>query len=130
MTSAHPRPRIVEVAFWTWVAASILVVFFGILIATSNAPALYRGAGVVFSVAGLTLAYLAYSARNGRSRFRWAAVALALTLILLVILFEIVWQLGPGWLLIVILLLTGSFAATRDTASAWFNAPNSGSDGG
>jgi len=130
MTSAEPRPRIVEVAFWTWVAAAILLVFFGILIATSNAPAFSRGAGVVFLVAGLTLAYLAHRARNGRSRFRWAAVALALTLILLVILFEIVWLLGLAWLLIVVLLMIGSFAATRDTASMWFDAAESGRDGG
>lgn len=130
MTSAEPRPRIVEVAFWTWVAAAILLVFFGILIATSNAPSFFRVAGVVFLVAGLALAYLANRARNGRSRFRWAAVALALTLILLVIVFEIVWLLGLAWLLIVVLLLIGSFAATRDTASRWFDAAESGRDGG
>src|ERR1700756_5082156 len=129
MTSAEPRPRIVEVAFWTWVAAAILLVFFGILVATSTAPAFLRIAGVVFSLAGLALAYLAHRARNGRSPFRWAAFALALALIFLVILFEIVWQLGPGWLLIIVLLLIGAFAATRDTASAWFDAVDSGSDG-
>ena len=129
MTSAEPRPRIVEVAFWTWVAAAILLGFFGILIATSNAPALFRAAGVVFFVAGLTLGYLAHRARNGRSGFRWAAVVLALTLIMLVILFAIVWMLGLAWLAIVVLLLIGSFAATRDAASAWY-AGESGRDGG
>jgi hypothetical protein len=55
---------------------------------------------------------------------------LALTLILLVILFEIVWLLGLAWLLIVVLLMIGSFAATRDTASMWFDAAESGRDGG
>ena len=109
MTSAEPRPRIVEVAFWTWVAAAILLGCFGILIATSNAPAFSRGAGVVFVVAGLTLAYLAHRARNGRSRFRWAAVALALTLVGLLILFEILLR-GLVWLLIIALLLIGAIA--------------------
>ena len=130
MTSAEPRPRIVEVAFWTWVAAAILLGCFGILIATSNAPAFFRAAGVVFLVAGLTLGYLAQRARNGQSGFRWAAVVLALTLISLVILFEIVWMLGLAWLAIVVLLLIGSFAATRDTASAWYDAAESGRNGG
>jgi hypothetical protein len=129
MTSAEPRPRIVEVAFWTWVAAAILLVLFGLLIATATAPVFFRGAGVLFSVAGLALAYLAGRARSGRSRFRWAALALALTLILLVILFEFVWLLGPAWLLIVILLLIGAFAATRDKAQAWFDAVEAGRDG-
>jgi hypothetical protein len=130
MTSAESRPRVVEVAFWTWVSAAILLVVFGILIATSNAPAFSRGAGAVFLVAGLALTYLAHRARNGSSRFRWAAVGLALTLIMLLVLFEMVWQLGLAWLLIVVLLLIGSFAATRDVASAWFDAAESGRDGG
>jgi hypothetical protein len=128
MTPADPRPRIIEVAFWTWVAAAILLVLFGLLIATATAPVFFRGAGVVFSVAGLALGYLAGRARSGRSRFRWAAVALALTLVLLLILFDLLLR-GLVWLLIVILLLIGAFAATRDTAHSWFDAVDSGSDG-
>jgi hypothetical protein len=129
MTSAQRRPRIVEVAFWTWVSASILLVVTGVLIATATAPAIFRGAGAVLTVGGLALAYLAHRARNGRSRLRWAAVVLALTLVLLLILIDlfVTWVL---WLLTIILLLIGTYAATRDTASTWFDAAESGRDGG
>jgi hypothetical protein len=129
MTSAEPRPRIVEVAFWTWVSAAILLVLFGVLFATATAPVFLRGAGAVFAVAGAALAFLADRARRGRSRFRWAAVALALTLVALLIVFDVLLR-GLVWLVIIAFLLIGSFAATRDVASAWFDAAESGRDGG
>jgi hypothetical protein len=128
MTSANPRPRIVDVAFWCWVAAAFLLILFGVLLVTATAPVFFRAAGGVFTIAGLALAYLAGRTRRRNSRFRWAAVALALTLVVLLILFDILLR-GLVWLLIVILLLIGAFAATRDTASAWFDAVASGSDG-
>jgi hypothetical protein len=128
MTSANPRPRIVEVAFWCWVVAAVLLALFGLLIATATAPLFFRCAGGLFSLAGLAFAYLAGRARRGDSRFRWAAVALALTLVLLLVLFDILLR-GLVWVLIVILLLIGTFAATRDSATEWFDANKSGSGG-
>ena len=125
MTSANPRPRIVDVAFWCWVAAAFLLILFGVLLVTATAPVFFRAAGGVFTIAGLALAYLADRTRRRNSRFRWAAVALALTLVVLLILFDILLR-GLVWLLIVILLLIGAFAATRDTASAWFEGNESG----
>jgi hypothetical protein len=129
MTSADPRPRIVEAAFWCWAVAAMLLVLFGLLVATATAPLFFRGAGALFAVAGLALAYLAGRTRRGHSRFRWAAFALALTLVVLLILFDVLLK-GLVWLLIIILLLIGAFAVTRDSATAWFDGVETGTDGG
>jgi len=124
MTSASSPPRIVQVAFWCWALGAVALVLLGLLIATSTAPGFFRGAGVIFAVAGLGLAFLAGRTRRGDSRFRRAAVALALTLVVLLVLFAILVH-GLGWALVAALMLAGAIAATRSSASAWFDAVES-----
>ena len=87
MTATEPRPRIVTVAFLCWLAAAILLMLGGFLLVLSRAPVpvFYRGAGVLWVVAGALLSYLAGRSRNGDTRFRRAAVALSVALALLLL---------------------------------------------
>ncbi len=129
MTSAQPRPRSVQVAYWAWLVGAVALVLLGLLIATSSAPAFFRGAGVIFAAGGLGLAYLAARMRRGDPRFRRAAIALAMALVVLLVLFTIQVH-GLGWALAAIPVLAGAIAATRQTASDWFDSVDPGRDGG
>jgi hypothetical protein len=129
MTSAQPRPRIVDLAYWSWLSAAAVLMFLGIWGAASRAPVFYRGVGVILGIAGLAIGFLAGRTRRGDKRFRRATVALAFTLAALLIMFA---MLGGGliWLLPMILLWTGAFAVTRTPANEWFDAMEAGEDGG
>jgi hypothetical protein len=122
MTAARPRPRIVTVAFWCWLVASVLLVAFGMLLALSPdpLPVLFRGAGALFAAAGLGLGYLAGRARLGQPRFRRAAVALALAIVVLLALFALMSR-GPVWLLVMIVTMVGAILMMRPSAQNWFD---------
>jgi biotin transporter BioY len=123
MTAPPPRPRVVDTAFWTWLAASVLLVLGGLLIATStgNIPGLFRGMGGLFAVAGFAMGYLAGRTRQGDKRFRRATVALTLALMILVTLFALS-TMGFLWLVIIVLLITAATLAMRPVATEWFDA--------
>jgi peptidoglycan/LPS O-acetylase OafA/YrhL len=104
-------------------------VLLGLLFATSTAPAFFRGAGVIFLLAGVGLAYLGGRTRRGDSRFRRAAVALSMALVVLLVLFAIQVH-GLAWALVAMLVLAGASAATRPSASKWFDAVDSESNDG
>jgi hypothetical protein len=91
----------VTVAVWCWLIGATLLIVGGMLTATTDLPALYRGAGVLTAVAGAGLAFLAGRSRTGDTRFRRAAVALSLTLVA------------------VIPLIVGTVLMTRPSASSW-----------
>jgi hypothetical protein len=129
MTSANPRPRSVQVAFWSWVAAAVVLVLFGMWLLASTAPIFTRGVGVILAVAGLAVGYLAARTANGDKRFRRAAVALSLALAVLLALLAIL-NLRPLWLIPMVLLLAGAHAATRTSVDPWFDAVDSGREGG
>jgi hypothetical protein len=123
MTAPHPRPRVVDAAFWAWLAAAVLLVLSGLLIATSSAsiPGFFRGAGALFALAGFAMGFLAGRTRQGDKRFRRATVAMTLTLTVLVTLFALT-TMGFIWLVIIVLLITAAALATRPAATDWFNA--------
>jgi peptidoglycan/LPS O-acetylase OafA/YrhL len=123
MTAPHPRPRVVEAAFWTWLAAAVLLVLGGLLVAASSAhiPVFIRGAGALFAVAGFATGYLAGRTRQGDKRFRRATVALTLALTVLVTLFALS-TLGFLWVLIIVLLITAAVLVMRPAATEWFDA--------
>ena len=122
MTAAPSRPRVVTAAFWCWVVASVLLVAFGLLLAFSRdeLPILFRGAGVLFALSGLGLGYLSGRARLGHTRFRRAAVALALAVVLILALFALMSR-GPVWLLVMILTMVGAVLMMRPSAQDWFD---------
>src|SRR5271167_3249549 len=147
MTSANPRPRVVEVAFWCWVAAAVLLIVSGLLEITmvkysdlrnaypASVPdsdvrslfAYYRAVGIVAAVWGMAIGYFAGRTRRGNKRFRRGAVALSVAGVVLLLAAKVLLG-GVGLLavLAVIPLLVAVVAATRESASAWFDAVDSG----
>ncbi len=122
MTPTQQRPRVVTVAFGCWVVASVLLVAFGLLLAFSQdpLPVLFRGVGVLFALSGLGLGYLSGQARLGHARFRRAAVALALAVVVVLALFALISR-APIWLLVMILAMVGAVLMMRPSAHDWFD---------
>ena len=115
------RPRTVEIAFWLWALAALGMITAGLLVAlsTSPNPALFRGAGALFVVAGAALAYLAGRTRNGDLRFRNAGIGLALAVSILLALFSVL-SFGLVWVLVMILAIVGAVLMLRPSSQAWF----------
>lgn len=121
MTAPLPRPRVVSAGFWCWAAAAVLLVAFGLLLAFSpdSLPTLFRGMGVLFAATGLGLGFLAGRARLGDARFRRAAIALSLAIVLILALFSL-YSRGPIWLIMMILTMIGAVLMMRPPAQEWF----------
>ena len=62
--------------FGCWLVASVSLVLLGLLMALTraNLPTFFRGAGILFALAGLALGYLAGRTRAGHAQLRRAAV--------------------------------------------------------
>ncbi|MGX9789527.1 hypothetical protein [Mycobacterium sp. MMS18-G62] len=119
MTAPPSRPRVVTAAFWCWVAASIMLIVGGLIVASVGLPLVYRGAGVITAAAGAGLAFLAGRARSGDTRFRRAAVTLSLATVVLVALVAVVGIVHVLTLLAVIPLIAGVVLITRPAAASW-----------
>ena len=119
MTAPQPRPRVVTAAFWCWVAASILLIVGGLLAASVSLPPVFRGAGVITALAGAGMAFLAGRSRQGDTRFRRAALALSLTIVVLVALLAVFGVVHVLTLLAVVPLIAGTVLMTRPAAASW-----------
>jgi hypothetical protein len=120
MTAPEQRPRAVTAAFWCWVVASVLLILGGLIVASASLPPLSRGGGVITGLAGAGMAFLAGRSRAGDTRFRRAAVALSLAIVVLmplVVMFGVVHVLT---LLGVLLLIAGTVLITRPVVASWF----------
>jgi multisubunit Na+/H+ antiporter MnhB subunit len=146
MTSAEPRPRIVEVAFWCWVVAAVLLILGGLLAVTTGfdtlrhvVPAtvaddkvrslltIYRATGAICIALGLAFGYLAGRTRRGDKRFRRAAIALSVAAVVLLVLCAVLLGYVPYLApFATIALMVAAVLATRDKAQAWFDAVDSG----
>jgi hypothetical protein len=106
--------------------ASVVLVAFGLLLAVAPdpLPALFRGVGALFALSGLGLGYLSGQARLGHNRFRRAAVALALAVVVVLALFALISR-GSIWLLAMILTMIGAVLMLRPTAQDWFDEEES-----
>lgn len=118
MAAPQSRPRVVTAAFWCWLVASILLIVGGLLAATYALPAVFRGAGVVTALGGAGLAFLAGRSRDGDTRFRRAAVALALIIVVLVGLLAVFGIVHVLTVLAVIPLIAGALLITRPSAAS------------
>jgi peptidoglycan/LPS O-acetylase OafA/YrhL len=118
MTAPQSRPRVVTAAFWCWVVASFLLILGGLIAASLNLPVAFRGAGIILALAGGALAFLTGRTRSGDTRFRRAAIALALTLILLVALAALFRLVNGITLLAMIPLIAGTVLITRPSAAS------------
>jgi peptidoglycan/LPS O-acetylase OafA/YrhL len=116
------RPRIVEAVFWLWLVAAVALVVLGLLMALArgNVPTFFRGAGIMFALAGLVFGFLAGRTRAGDTRLRRAAVGLALALVVLLALFTVMTG-GVLWLIPMILTMVGAVLIMRPTAREWFH---------
>ena len=119
MTAPQSRPRVVTAAFWCWLAASLLLIVGGLIAASVSAlPMVYRGGGVITVLAGAGMAFLAGRTRSGDTRYRRAAVALSLAIVVLVALCAVVGVVHVLTLLAVLPLIAGTVLITRPAASA------------
>jgi hypothetical protein len=122
------RPRIVDVAFWCWLAAAALLVAFGMLMATQQSASIapfFRIAGVLLAVVGLAHGYLAGRARKQNGRFASAGVGLAMATVALLTVLLLFGSSLLGILfvaVIMILMITGSVLMQRAPAQEWFEA--------
>ena len=100
----------------------MLLVAFGLLLAFSpdSLPTLFRGMGALFAASGLGLGFLAGRARVGDARFRRAAIALSLAVVIILALFAL-YSRGPIWLLMMILTMVGAVLMMRPPAQEWFD---------
>jgi len=125
MTAPQPRPRVVTAAFWCWVVASILLIGGGLIAASVSAlPMVYRGGGVITALAGAGMAFLAGRSRSGDTRYRRAAIALSLVIVVLVAIASV---LGGAvhvlTLLGVLPLIAGTVLITRPVAPSGDREP-------
>ncbi|CAA0109984.1 Uncharacterised protein [Mycolicibacterium vanbaalenii] len=125
MTDPSPvpptRPRLVDIAYWCWLLAGILLVAFGLLLGSTRGdiPLFLRGFGILFAVSGLVLGFFAGKMRNGHPGFRRAALGLALGLVVLLVMFTLVSR-GGVWLIVMIPTAAGAILLTRPDARAFY----------
>jgi peptidoglycan/LPS O-acetylase OafA/YrhL len=121
MTTPSSRPTIVSAAFWCWVIAAAMLLLGGMLTASLNLPAIYRGAGILLALAGAGLAFLARRTRAGDERFRNAAVGLAFPIVILLALLA-VQTTGIFWLIPLVLTVVGGVLIMWPSAQDWFGS--------
>jgi hypothetical protein len=117
MTAPPSRPRVVTAAFWCWVVASVLLIVGGLIVASASLPPLSRGSGVITGLAGGGMAFLAGKSRTGDARYRRAAIALSLAIVVLMPLVVMFGVMHLLTLLAVLLLIAGAVLMTRPGAS-------------
>ncbi|KAA0022358.1 hypothetical protein [Antrihabitans cavernicola] len=137
------RPKTVSVAYWLWLAASVILVLFGLLALTSSGDAirqqlvdngvkpdntdsflvLLRGVGVGSLIVGIVTGLLSGPVRSGDPRFRRALVTLSGVFALLQIA-AVLLGLSPAFLLIVpLLLVSAGILVFRQSSALWFEKP-------
>jgi hypothetical protein len=90
----------------------------GLIAASVSAlPMVYRGGGVITVLAGAGMAFLAGRSRSGDLRFRRAAVALSLAIVLLVAIASVFGVVHVLTLLAVFPLIAGTVLISRPAAS-------------
>ena len=120
MSAPLQRPRAVNAAFWCWVVAALLLIVGGLIAASVDLPAVFRGAGVRTALAGAGLAFLAGRSRAGDVRFRRAALALSLAIVVLVALVSAVGVVHILTLISVIPLMAAIVLIIRPAAAAFY----------
>lgn len=122
------RPRIVDAAFWCWIAAAALTALLGLLMATQSAAStalFFRLAGGLLVVVGLVHGYLAGRARKRQLKFASAGVGLAMSSVAFLAVLLLFGSSIIGILFvaaIMILMITGSVLIQRRSAQDWFEA--------
>ena len=142
MTAASPpsRPRVVDLAFWCFIGAAVIIIVGGLMASTAtydvaraaipttvgdeqvrNYLTIYRFTGVGAVVAAAALAFLAGRARRGDARFRLATLGLAFATFIVIGLLAIgVGVAQPLILLGLFPLLIGVLLFVQPSARLWY----------
>lgn len=139
MTAPESRPGAITAAFWLLVVGAVLLMAGGLITATHSfdsirqaAPPsvsdesvhdysrLYRGAGILFSLAAAALAAFAVRARDRDPRFRRAALALGLTIVVLVAIAAVFAGTHILSLLSLVPIVVGTLLLSRPGVVEWF----------
>jgi hypothetical protein len=122
------RPRIVDAAFWCWLAAAVLTTALGLLMATQKSEdtaVFFRYAGGLLVAVGLVHGYLAGRARKGQLRFASAGVGLAMASVAFLAVLLLFGSSILGIIFvsaIMALMIIGSVLIQRGSAQEWFEA--------
>jgi hypothetical protein len=124
------RPRVVNVGFWCWVIGAVLAAALGLFIISLSVLLHGRVGGAILLIIGLALGYLAGRARNGRVRFAYAGVGLAMSSVIYLALLVLTGGVGIiSAAVVMILLIVGAVSITRPAAQEWFAAIQEKTDG-
>lgn len=149
MTVPQPRPRVVDAAYWTWLAAAALLVLLGGIIWFSTSTdairqayaktvtdeeirtvaSFIRDVGFICIMVGLGVAYLAVRIRKGEKRFRRAALVVSIVAVMALLVCAGMFGL-PLLTLPVLALIVAIVFVTRPAAVAWFDAEQPPGGGG
>jgi membrane-associated PAP2 superfamily phosphatase len=139
MTATDSRPGTVSTAVWLLLAGSALLLFGGLMAAfvsydalrlsapptvsdgaVRNYARLYRGAGILFSIAAVALGALAIRARDRDPRFRRTAMTLGLTIVVLVGLAAVFAGTHILALLSLVPIVVGTLLLSRPQVVEWY----------
>ena len=138
--SSSSRPRVVDLAFWCFIGAAVIMIVGGLMASTAtydsartaipttvsddqvrNYLTIYRFTGIGAAVAAVALAFLAGRARRGDARFRLALLGLAFATFVVVGLLAIGMGVAqPVILLGLFPLLIGILLIVQPSARTWF----------
>ena len=140
MTAPQSRPGVVTAAFWLLIGGAVLLMTGGLLAATvgfdtlraAAGPSvsdqsirdylrLYRGAGILFSLAAAALAVFAIRTRNRDPRSRRATIALGLAIVVLVAIAAVFAGTHVLALLSMVPVIVGTLLLGRPAAADWFS---------
>ncbi|MGU3436511.1 hypothetical protein ACNHUS_26290 [Actinomycetes bacterium M1A6_2h] len=136
------RPRVVTIAFWSWMAAAVVLLLLGLLSVTISADTvrqsvvsaglsaadadgyvtLFRAVGVLALAVGIAVGYMTGRVGRGHLAFRRALAALSMVFALLLIGATLVGLIVVPilGLLAAVLLLVASVLSFRPSAEPWF----------
>lgn len=132
-SSPQPRPRLVDIAFWTMLVAAVLLISGGLLMmtwafsTTADTPQMrtglmvVRGLGIGWILAGGALAFLSPRTRRRDARFRRATVALSVAVVVVLGVFPLFARVVDiVFLLPMLLLVAAVILLTRPVVNKWF----------
>ncbi|MDZ4270919.1 MAG: hypothetical protein U1D00_35505 [Mycobacterium sp.] len=139
------RPRLVDVAFWCFIAGAVIMIVGGLMASTASFEAaraainpsvgddqvrsyltVYRVSGMGAVAAAGALAFLAGRARRGDARFRLAVLGMAFAIVVVVgLLAAGVGVAQPLILLSLLPVLVGAVLLTLPAARIWYESEGS-----
>jgi hypothetical protein len=124
--SPADRPKSINAAFWCWVLAAVLTAALGMFVITLAHLLYVQVAAVILVLVGLAQGYLAGRTRNGRMRFAYAGVGLAMASVLYLAMLVLTGGVGviPS-AVIMILLIAGAVLVRREEALTWLESGTS-----